>query len=306
MFDDSGYLHAAPSPTSIGSTPQRNLGVAFTQNSDCWLRGWNFTTDLYRILEHVIAQFRHRRLHQKSFLIEIFGDSPAVSAGSVLDHVMFMYSQLPQKFKETPAVICNQAQDRYGFQAANITATIQLLRMVLFAAGGASIEQRCEVASEVVDAFLRIPVAYLMAISSPLLHHLAGIGAVLGSVFEEPLSERDYQRVRTVLLSLAELLGTLDQGLRSTSSAEKLRAQVRCIDEYMSLQRQQGSFHIHDSMAQHSPIQNIAPKGADLDYITSEGSQQAVANVNIDPQMQLSAELLDQWPWTLNFMQNLG
>ena len=87
--------------------------------------------------------------------------------------------------------------------------------MVLFTTEGATIEQRCHIASELLDGFRKVPVAYLRAISSPLvrakqhvrnvgliirqLHHLAGIGSILGSVFEEPLSESSYFRVRTVL-----------------------------------------------------------------------------------------------------------
>lgn len=49
--------------------------------------------------------------------------------------------------------------DRYGFQAANITATVQLLRMVLLASEENTIEQRCHVVSNVVHAFMRIPVS---------------------------------------------------------------------------------------------------------------------------------------------------
>lgn len=103
--------------------------------------------------------------------------------------------------------------DRYGFQAANIAATVQLLRMMLFASGGGTVEERCRIASDVVEAFTHIPVAYLRAISSPLLYHLAGIGAMLGTVLEEPLSDLAYQQVRVVLLSLAQLLENLDQGI---------------------------------------------------------------------------------------------
>lgn len=74
---------------------------------------------------------------------------------------------------------------------------------MLFASGGGTIEERCKIASEVVDAFMCIPVSYLRAISSPLLHHLAGIGAILGSVLEEPLisfRQRPCQRAVSNLL----------------------------------------------------------------------------------------------------------
>lgn len=109
---------------------------------------------------------------------------------------------------------------------------------MLFASGGGSIEERCKIASEVIDAFSKIPVAYLRAISSPLLHHLAGIGSILGSVFEEPLSETAYEQVRVVLLALAQLLENLELGIHSTTSAQRLRDLVARIDNYMNDQRQ--------------------------------------------------------------------
>ena len=105
--------------------------------------------------------------------------------------------------------------------------------MLLFASSGSSIEERCKIASEVVDDFLRIPVSYSKATSSPLLHHLAGIGAILGSVFEEPMSEIAYQQIRAVLLALAQLLENLEHGAHSTVTAQRLRGLVSQIDAYM-------------------------------------------------------------------------
>jgi hypothetical protein len=153
--------------------------------------------------------------------------------------------------------------DRYGFQAANITATVQLARMMLFASGGGSIEERCKIASEVIDAFTQIPVTYLRAISSPLLHHLAGIGSILGTVFEESISELAYEQVRVVLLALAQLLENLEYGIYSTKSAQRLRDLVAQIDGYMDSQRDQ---------SRHIPPQS-------------------------------THEIFEEWPWNLDFMQ---
>jgi hypothetical protein len=108
--------------------------------------------------------------------------------------------------------------------------------MMLFASGGGSTEDRCKIASEVIDAFMRIPVTYLRAISSPLLHHLAGIGSILGSVFEESMSDLAYKQVRVVLLALAQLLENLETGLHATRGAHRLRALVEQIDDRMNNQ----------------------------------------------------------------------
>ncbi|KAI9155591.1 Quinic acid utilization activator [Paramyrothecium foliicola] len=237
LIDNTTISTSSPALSS-GISPSNNLQAFATVPSDCWLSGWNFITDLYRVLEHALVRFRrHRNRGRKRSLHEIFGDQSAVTETSVRESVMQMYTNLPQCFKETPPMTYNVKKDRFGFQAANATASLQLVRIVLFTAGGASIEERCQIASEVVHSFLLIPVAYLLAISAPLLHHLGSIGAILGSVFEEPLSEADYTRVRSIMLSMAQLLENLEVIYQSQSASQRLRSQIARIDEYMDSQR---------------------------------------------------------------------
>jgi len=241
--DDELISDAMPPPIS-----QTNA----TQN---WLYGWNFITDLYRILEHALARFRESKGddgRQTSFLREIFFRDRAdnsITVASVRDHVMQMYLALPDCFKQTPRDITfDSRKDIYGFQAANITATVQLLRMVLFSVneGSVSLNDRCQIASEVIDAFWSIPDAYQQAISAPLLHHLGGIGFVLGgsamgmsdyASLEE--GEWLYNRLRSVMLDLARLLKRLEGTLASARVSERLETQVARIDERRQRQQQQ-------------------------------------------------------------------
>lgn len=187
-----------------------------------------------------------------------------------------------------PVPSLTSGSDRYGFQAANITATVQLLRMMLFASGGGTIEERCKIASEVVDAFTRIPTAYLRAISSPLLHHLAGIGTILGSVFEEPISDIAYEQVRVVLLSLAQLLENLDHGIHSAVSAHRLRTLVSQIDEFWS--------QLHT--ISDDPGSGISPSS----QRDRQASRQPDTTRTIPS--QLTNNFFDDWPWNLDLMQS--
>lgn len=125
LFGDGGFQTFPPtSPIASARTP---TSVSSLNQTFSWLRGWNFTTDLYRVLEHAVDHFRGRRPRPEtvSFVQNIFGDSGA-SQSSVLNDVMIMYANMPQRFKETPPVTFDQAEDRYSFQAANIAATIQV------------------------------------------------------------------------------------------------------------------------------------------------------------------------------------
>ena len=164
---------------------------------------------------------------------------------------------------------------------------------MLFASGEGSIEERCRIASEVVDAFTRVPVAYLRAISSPLFHHLAGIGAILGSVFEEPINDIGYQQVRVVLLALAQLLENLEHGIHSTISVQKLRNLVSQIDDYMKSQRQQIPAFLGDDLSSQSSLSPLNPAS----------TQQYKLDEPRTIPSQFTTDFFEEWPGNSDFMQ---
>lgn len=225
-------------PKSIDNSPSSRRHSSRV-SGDCWISGWNFITDLYRVLEHALTRFRghNSRAGEYSFLQDIFDDNQSgITEASVCDSVLEMYFNLPDCFKETPSMTFEHKKDRFGFQAANITGSLQLVRMVLFAAGGASIEARCQIASEVVDAFVSIPATYLLAISTPLLHHLGGIGSILGSL-EESVSETEYRKVQSLMLSMAQLLENLEPIHQSSSASQNLRNKAARMDDLIESRR---------------------------------------------------------------------
>lgn len=87
----------------------------------------------------------------------------------VMERVLAMYSALPSQFRETLPVTGDPSKDLFGFQSANIQATLQLLRMILFSTEDIGVERKCDVAGELLSMFSNVPVEYLKAISSPLV-----------------------------------------------------------------------------------------------------------------------------------------
>ncbi|OBT55252.1 hypothetical protein VE04_04671 [Pseudogymnoascus sp. 24MN13] len=237
-FSDEDFSNLLPQRSPHQGVEVRP-GPAIDTSS--WLHGWNFTTDLYVVLEHAMDGFHRRRPRTIAhFSPNNMFNRVAPSQSTVLDKVMWMHQQLPDRFKEIQPVTSDTGEGRLSFQAANIAATLQLVRMVLFTAEEATVDQKCAIARELLDGFAQVPVFFLRAISSPLLYHLAGIGSILGSVMEGPLSKSSYLQARTVLLSMADLLASLEIGMTRTSGAtQRLRSQVTRIDEYMAAQQQQ-------------------------------------------------------------------
>lgn len=297
LIDDFGYRADATSPVQSGAS-----GVPSS-----WLKGWNTTTDLWRILEHATMKTKGNRTSIRSLLDRRAGLNdpfPAIVMQNYLDE---LYQSLPECFKGTSEITCDPARyvmmnafcnfliissDRYSFQAANITATIQLLRMVLLTSESNSIEERCRVVSEVVDAFMHVPVAYLRAISSPLLQHLAAIGSVLRGVLSGPLDEYQYYEVRTVLLCLAQLLENLQHGPHSESVVQKLRTLVHQIDVQMTPRS-------HEQSVSESAL---SPAGEKSSPLTHSGSRRRT-QTRESSSIQVSADFLLDWPWKSSFVE---
>ncbi|KAJ5983864.1 hypothetical protein N7481_005963 [Penicillium waksmanii] len=305
-----GYMPpVSPMPTAPGHVDP----TGSSRPPVSWLHGWNFTTDLYRILEHVVDGTR-RRFSSANGTQEVWSlFSPAnMSEPTVMERVLSMYAALPLQFRETPPTTGDVGKDLFGFQSANIQATLQLLRMVLLSAEEIGVDRKCDVAGELLSVFSKVPVEYLKAISSPLLHHLGGIGYILGSVMEGSLSDASYQRVRTLLLEMADLLHRLETGLhRAAGASERLRSQVDRIDGYMRNSRlvnlpvapppPNGSAILMNFKQEPAvPPAPYAPSGPP----NAVGSAPAIGDQML--QFQLPPELLSDWPWPLDNSQSEG
>ncbi|OAA61820.1 Zn(2)-C6 fungal-type DNA-binding domain protein [Niveomyces insectorum RCEF 264] len=208
-----------------------------------WVVGWNFTTDLYRILEHNLNKLRSR-----GSKFNLLGETttPGSFRVSSQDRVAELYAALPPVFKQLQPATGEPTHDIYGFQAANIQATMALLEMVhLSLEPEVGLEQKCSVVHNVLQTFHQVPKPYMRAISTPLIYHIGGIGVILGTVMEGPLSESSYRLVRDLLLSMAVLLESLEAFLyRSANAGKRLRNLVARLEDYYTSMRRDSVAHL--------------------------------------------------------------
>lgn len=124
LFSDAGFVVQA-SPTDPSSLVLRAVPNSPVDPS-CWLHGWNFTTELYRVLEHAMNEVHRRRPRPSQSLISTYLASEQPSNTVVLDQVLSMYRNLPTAFLEARPMVNVMAIDIFSYQSANITATIQV------------------------------------------------------------------------------------------------------------------------------------------------------------------------------------
>lgn len=314
-------------PTEVEDDLITHVATLPSQRSTTsWLRGWNFTTDLYLTLEHASNRLRARqsRIDDRIDVSVVFGMA-ASSSAAVLTSINARYTTLPAEFKMFVPPTGDRIRDIFGFQAANIQATMLLLRMLLFCTDDdghspSNVQLKCNIAAELLAVFQTIPTAYLCGISTPLIYHLAGIGMILASVMEGPLFEEGYEKVKTILLSIADLLESLESGLsRAADISKGLRSQVERIDQYMRLQRlpidlQHQPYHTSSvenagmplPLQQHSTpsgitgIQTFGCTQVEGTQSTRVGTEGQFMNNGWLGEFQLPPELLEDWPWAFD------
>lgn len=195
------------------------------------------------------------------------------------------------------------------------------------------------IANELLLGLSKVPVAFLRAISSPLLYHLAGIGSILGQIMVKgPLSESAYLQVRTALSNMAELLAGLEHSMaRHVGASTRLRTLISGIDHYMDSQRQQevyaslspeiygGSSSIqvvthpsrhgdmsvgrlltyanesYDQAPQQQWDSSFEPSSIPAQSTTAGSSS---IRQNDQAEFQIPPELLENWPWPLDQPQD--
>lgn len=87
-----------------------------------WIAGWNYTTELYRILEHAIVDFRSKRTARTTVL---WSESRPKPSG-ILQQLKEMQSNLMPEFAQAAMRSTDSGSNRCGFQVANILSTIHV------------------------------------------------------------------------------------------------------------------------------------------------------------------------------------
>ncbi|OAA65651.1 Transcription factor [Niveomyces insectorum RCEF 264] len=234
------------SATSVYVRPDR---VSF-------LRGWNFCTNLYRLLENINSAVRARQRvaapattsteHRddpdsdiQAFLARF--TPPKNFAPDSLQFITRAYDALPPELKQVRVITEEHPHaDRYSIIACNILVTTQILKMLLVGNGESSVHQRCAIAGELLNELSSVPLAFFHATSMSSLRHLAHVGHMLASVIQRPLLAWTYLQVRSTLRVLADFLDNIEVSRGAAPHLSvKLRVQIDRIDQCMRKTSQQ-------------------------------------------------------------------
>ncbi|CAL3965189.1 unnamed protein product [Diplocarpon coronariae] len=138
LFSDDGYLTMETQKLSLAPQPQ------MVCNPGCWLHGWNFTIVLYRRIETVLNDYyRENPRNSKPSPSTPRKSDLTRSYDEILEEITRIHENIPPRFKEAASITPNGYADmdyKFSFLAANIKATFQLARMIIYTAKDEMVE----------------------------------------------------------------------------------------------------------------------------------------------------------------------
>ncbi|OJJ38305.1 hypothetical protein ASPWEDRAFT_168219 [Aspergillus wentii DTO 134E9] len=297
-------------------------GIQLEPKKVSFLRGWNFCSDLYRLLEHMdglVRAARQTSVEEPGGLVTSFlsrRQPPKNFASDSLHLVSKLFEDLPDNLKKINSMTGDPQTDRYGFVASNILITTQTLKMILVGCEKPSVHARCAIATELLDELSTIPLAFFHASSTVTLHHLAQVGHMLAGVIQRPVSAWTYLQVRNILLVLAEFLTKIESTrLSAPGLAIKLRGQISRIDQCMQQISQNpepgllsiGQTLLSDSQLFPDRVRPQQPQSTDptvgnpFEFLQPYSSQAPLLGEGASPtdQPSLPNDLFDNWSFFL-------
>lgn len=197
-----------------------------------WLQKWNATTDLYRILDHILVPWREQRQKKR-------GLTPA------LREQMASIISLPLLWTNLNAILASIPAETYWtditgdkgrscYQSANIQIVVQLIEIVsmethLFNNPQGEVGHVCMLAEKVLLNLGSLAYRQQTIMSMPLVFTYIRLGTLLKQNMDRhPTADK----VRHLLSATADCLGSLETAVRPTwSAAGKWREQIKKFDE---------------------------------------------------------------------------
>ncbi|KAF3808435.1 hypothetical protein GCG54_00006293 [Colletotrichum gloeosporioides] len=233
-----------------------------------WFEGWNLTTDLYRVLEHAISDFRTRKQNQKSILHNTHGPSKSREISETLSKIQ---AELLPHFGSATVRSSDSGRNRCGFQAANILCTIHLARMLSTVSDEDNLHAACKTAQEMMQNMEAIPLEYIRAGGSPLVQQLAGVGHMLiGVSGKHNLSRSDYGNLKGVITYMVDFLGHLENyGNVAVTAKQRLLSRLTDVDRRVSASTQEITTETGPQLVCSPSSENLFNDGQDGDVFST-------------------------------------
>ncbi|KAF4446838.1 hypothetical protein F53441_9542 [Fusarium austroafricanum] len=227
-------IHSACVLGHIIRLPEAQVSVLYPRitptmkrETQVWTAGWDYITDLFRLMEYAILNLRQRK-PQRDVVAAFYNRAPPTS---ILDSLAQVKADKPFILR-----VLSQSQahndfqsNRCKFMAVQITCTEALVNIMGLLHCQAPVDEVIKVAEEFLNEVTEASLIMFKVASSQIIHQLLGVGHMVYNAFLYDENHSQFAVGRLVSY-LEDIVKNLEQDIPTAADArEQLRRLSQCI-----------------------------------------------------------------------------
>ncbi|CAJ0548499.1 Ff.00g021120.m01.CDS01 [Fusarium sp. VM40] len=197
---------------------------AMKRETQAWTAGWDYITDLFRLMEYAILNLRQQKPPKAT---AVFCERPSPTA--LLESLAQLKASKPFVLRVLSQSPDELQSNRCKFMAVQITCTEALVNIMGLLHRQAPVNEVIKVAEQFLNEITEASLIMFKVASSQIIHQLLGVGHMVYNAFlyDESQSQLAVGRLITYL---EDIVKSLEQDIPTAAEArEQLQKLAQCI-----------------------------------------------------------------------------
>lgn len=206
--------HIVRMPESQVSVLYPRIIPSMDREAQAWTAGWDYITDLFRLLEYAI--FSLRGCKNRKSVLAVFCERP--SPVTLLDALARLKSNKPCILSVTPGSDTTLESNRCKYMAVQITCTETLVNIMALLYCQAPASEIMELAETFLEEVTKADLIMFKVAGSHIVHQLLGVGHMIynASRYEHG---RCWSEAKRLIAFLGDLVNNLEGDIPSAAEA---------------------------------------------------------------------------------------
>jgi hypothetical protein len=206
--------HVVRMPESQVSVLYPRITPAMELETQAWTAGWDYITDLFRLLEYAI--FSLRGCKNRKAVLAVFCERP--SPTTLLDGLARLKAGKPRILLELSEPDGDFQSNRCKYMAVQITCTETLVNVMALLYCQAPACEIMDIAESFLEEVAKAPLIMFKVAGSQIVHQLLGVGHMLynASRYE---NGRYWSEAKRLIAFLGDLVSNLEDDIPSAAEA---------------------------------------------------------------------------------------
>ncbi|PVI00791.1 hypothetical protein DM02DRAFT_642261 [Periconia macrospinosa] len=206
--------HMVRMPEAQISVLYPRITPSMDREMQAWTAGWDYITDLFRLLEYAIFSLRGCKIRKA--VLAVFCERP--SPTTMIDALARLRSSKPRILLDLAQAESVYPSNRCEYMAVQITCTEALVNIMAMLYCEASACEIMKVVEDFLEEVAKAPLIMFKVAGSQIVHQLLGVGHMLFNASRHE-NGRNWSEARRLIAFLGELVTNLEGDIPSAAEA---------------------------------------------------------------------------------------